>query len=135
MSWVVRWRDQTYSSLDLTLDEVEAIEKVSDLPWSLANPLARVAAARAFLAVFLMRDGLNDDQIRDQLNTLRLRDISGAFEYVPDEPDLPAPAAETGRVDPPEVTSPPPLSAGPPNGSDGHPPSPALKPSGISTPS
>lgn len=137
MSWTVRWRGQEYSSLDLTLDEVEAVEKVADLPWSVVNPLARVAAAKAYLAVFLMRDGLNDDEIRAQLGALRLRDIAAAFEYVPDEPEI-APAAEeaeeeSGALDPTNgARSSPRGSRGPRTGTTGRPTSPAAKPSATS---
>lgn len=126
MSWTVHWRGESYSSLDLTLDEVEAIENVADMPWSLVNPLAKIAAARAYLGVFLMRDGLDDAAIRAQLGALRLRDIAAAFEYVPDEPDLPRDGEATSGVDPtPEARSSPRSSRGARNGSAGRPTSPA----------
>ena len=93
MSWLIHLHGATYSSLDLTLDEVEAMERLAAQPWPLLNPMRNITAAKAYLAVFMLRDGSIDDAtIMDKLGGLTMADLVGAFEFVDDPaPAVPAP--------------------------------------------
>lgn len=129
MSWNVTLDGRTYSSLDLTLDEVEAMERLSGIAWPLLNPTRNVAAAKAFLAVFMLRDGDSDDTIMDKLGGRTLGELVGAIEWVdePATPPLPAPRKGKRRkgddgLDPtPGAASSPPGSTGEPGSTAGPP--------------
>lgn len=89
MSWIVRLGGETYSSLDLTLNEIESLETISGQPWALINPLASIRSAKAYLAIFAIREGQAEDVVAKNLESLTLREIHGAFEYVDDEAPIP----------------------------------------------
>ncbi len=97
MSWRVTLRGDTYSSLDLTLNEVEALEGIAGQSWTLMNPFASVRAAKAYLAVFAMRQGLSDEQVVDITGSLTLNEIRDAFEWVEDKAPVPAPRKGKGK--------------------------------------
>lgn len=125
MSWIIRLGDKTYDSLDLTLEEIGSLETISGQPWALINPLASIRSAKAYLAIFAIREGQSEDVVIKGLDTLTLREIRGSFEYVDDE--RPVPKAAKGRkkgktLDPTNPghtsergsTTPPANSGGPP---------------------
>lgn len=116
MSWVITFGGETYSTLDLTLDEVEALERISGEPWSLLNPIAKIGCAKAFLAVFMLRRGDDDEAIAKQLGALTLGEIVGAFEYVDDAASAPSGDGEGKGPDPTSAAvSLPPSSGGEPS--------------------
>ena len=139
MSWNVTLGGQTYSSLDLTLDEVEALERISGQPWAVINPLASVKSAKAYLAVFALREGQPDDVVVAGVSTLTLREVAGAFEWVDDE-KTPAPKKRAKGRKPAKTLDPPKPDRSSPNGSttgrsgsDGIPEQPADNASATST--
>lgn len=140
MSWKITLNGDTYSSLDLTLGEVEALERISGEPWVLINPFAKVACARAYLAVFSIRNGMSDSEVTAYVNALTLRELQDAFEWVDDKAEADPPARKGKRakgkgkeLDPTSAAhSSPRTSGGGPNGTDGHPTSPAPSGSGTS---
>jgi hypothetical protein len=87
-----RGKRATYSTDELTLDEVEDIERVSGVAWALSNPLASIKQAKGYLVVFALRDGMTEDEIEEWFDGMKLGDIAGAFEY--DDSDLLARFAE-----------------------------------------
>lgn len=126
MSWTVTYRGVTYSSLDLTLDEVEAMENIAGVSWARLNPTTNIAAAKAFLAVFLMRDGVADADLTKQLGEVTLRDLAGALVWVDDPPPVPPPTKRGKKgghaLDPTNgERSSPRGSDGAPNVTDGRP--------------
>lgn len=136
MSWLVTLRGETYSSLDLTLNEVEALETIAGQSWTVLNPFATVRAAKAYLAVFAMRQGLPDDEVATITGNLTLTEIRDSFVWVEDKPPAPPPrgkgkAAKAPKVDP---TNAAPTSSngvgGAPNVTTGRRRSPASKRSG-----
>lgn len=72
------WGD--VASDDLTLDEIERIEKLTDVPWAIGNPLASLRQAKAWFLVALMHAGASEDEATTHLAALNLRDIKGAFQ-------------------------------------------------------
>lgn len=137
MSWNVTLGGRTYSSLDLTLDEVEALERISGQPWTVINPFAGVKSAKAYLAVFAIRDGRDEAEIVKSLDSLTLRELADSFEWVDDT--KPPPKAKPGKrkgkaLDPPSADrSSPNGSTSGRSASNGPQPSPDVKPSGTST--
>ena len=87
--WTITWQGTEHSSDDFTLEELGATEKASGTPWSVSNPLREVTVARAWLAVVLVRGGMDDAEVAAQLDTLTLGRIKDAFAYVADDTDIP----------------------------------------------
>ena len=118
MTWLIRLPDGSQaSSDDLTLDDLEAIERESGAPWSTAAPLNSVPAARAHLRAAYRRAGLDPDRG----GTLTLRTIKATFEHVP---DVPWPGDDGAQDADPLDRSSPGSSPGPSAGSGGPHPSP-----------
>lgn len=87
------------STLDLTLADVELAEEVCGVPYVMLNPLASAREAKALLVVLLVRSGVDREDALAQVQALSLRQLAGAFIYVP--PDMPVPAATAEAGDPP----------------------------------
>lgn len=103
MSWNVTLdyagKRASYNTDQLTLDEIEDVERVSGTAWALSNPLASIQQAKGYLVVFALRDGMTEDQIEEWFAGMTLGDIKAAFQY--DESDLMERFAElTGQADP-----------------------------------
>lgn len=73
-----RWGD--VASDDLTLDEVERLEALTDLPWARLNPLASLRQAKAWLLVATLHAGATEDEAAGHLASLNLGAIKGAFQ-------------------------------------------------------
>lgn len=98
------------ASDDLTLDEVERIETLTDVPWAVGNPLASLRQAKAWLLVALMHAGATEAEATAHLAGLNLGGIKGAFqlhsgtaplklvddEFVPPVPPTSAPTSASG---------------------------------------
>jgi hypothetical protein len=78
------------STLDLTLADVELAEEVCGVPYVMLNPLASAREAKALLVVLLVRAGMGRDAALERAQNLNLRQLAGAFVYVPPERPLPA---------------------------------------------
>jgi hypothetical protein len=90
----------TVSTNDLTLDEVEVVERVCGVPYSLLNPLASVKVAKALFVVLAMRAGETEDAAVARLGKLSLRALHSAFTFDPGT-DGPPPATAAEVADPP----------------------------------
>lgn len=88
MSWRVRVGDTWRNTDDLTLDEVEAVEAASGVPWGFMNPLRSVSTAKAIYAAFLVSDGDSDADARTKVGALTMKTAKHTFRYVEDD-DLP----------------------------------------------
>ena len=86
MAWRIVFDGSQVVSDELTVGELEAVEKAAGAPWSLLNPLKSVQQAKAFLGVLMVRSGLTDEQMTERVGRLTLGDIKEAFQYVPDDP-------------------------------------------------
>jgi len=90
MGFIVRIPGQEeIDSADFTIDEVDQIERESEVFWILAHPWRQVKVARAFMRVAYQRHGM-DPKLADDL---RLRDLTKVFDYRPDA-DEEAPSEE-----------------------------------------
>lgn len=69
------------STGDLDLDEVELIERVSAVPYTLLNPHASVRVAKAMLVVVAMRGGMSEEAAVSLVRRMPLRGLHGAFVY------------------------------------------------------
>lgn len=88
------------STNDLTLDEVEIVERVCEVPYSLLNPLSSVKIAKALFVVLAMRAGEAEDAAIKRLGKLSLKALHGAFRFDPGEQG-PPPAVPDEVPDPP----------------------------------
>lgn len=68
------------ASDDFTLDEVERLERLTDVPWSRGNPLASLRQAKAWLLVAALHAGATEDEAAGHLASLNLGAIKGAFQ-------------------------------------------------------
>lgn len=119
MPWLVKFEGEVLNTEDLTLDELEAIETATSVPWITFNPVTSVPVAKALLALCLVKSGLSDDVAREKVGQYRVRDLKDVFELVDAGADLPGSWVD-GQPDPKaaagEATS---GSSGPGETSDG----------------
>lgn len=87
MSWLIKWDGSEMNSDDLTIADLGRVEKEADTPWSVANPFREVAVAKAFLAVAMRRSGMPDRDVTAAVDTLTLRKLKGAFQWIDDDAD------------------------------------------------
>lgn len=67
---------------ELTLDEVEIVERVGGVPWVNINPRASLRVAKALLVVMAIRAGESEDAAFKRLSKLNLKQIKRAFIFV-----------------------------------------------------
>ena len=84
-TWKVSYGGQSLLVDDLTMDELEALEQSTGVSWSLLNPHNSVAQAQGFLALLLIRDGKTDEEAREAIKAMTVRDFKGVFELVEDD--------------------------------------------------
>ena len=90
MPWKVSYDGTTFTSDDLTMVELEAVEVTSGKPWSAINPLIHVPSARALLAVLLLRQGVPDAEVSERIDVLTVGAIKKVFTWEKeDQPDVP----------------------------------------------
>lgn len=104
MSWTIRFRGIEMSSDDFTIEDLGNIERSTDTPWSIANPLAKIDVARAFLAVALIRSGKTEREMVETLRGVTAREFKRAFEFVSDKEDEP-PEDDVDPLPAPSLTS------------------------------
>ncbi len=98
-SWLLHLDDPDVpdvSTDDLTLGDVELAEEVCGVPYVLLNPHASAREAKALLVVLLIRAGVDRDTALERATKLPLRQLAGAFTYVPPTKPQPAISAEAG---------------------------------------
>ena len=88
MSWWVRVVDSWRDTDDLTVDEIVAIEAVAGEPWAFLSPMGSAPVAKALMAAFLVRDGMDDVEATAKISAMTLREIKNCFRYYEDA-DLP----------------------------------------------
>lgn len=96
MAWTISFEGQEFSSDDLTIEELEAVEKVSGEPWSMLNPIRSVASAKALLSVALIRKGLTDEEVAEKLGSLTVKDFRSVFDWQTEEGE-PGPLELAGK--------------------------------------
>ena len=86
---------------EMTLDEVEMIERVTDTPWVNLNPRASMKVAKAMVVVLAMRAGMAENEAFEQLGSMNLKSIKRTFIFVEgDAGDRPPAKADS---DPPSL--------------------------------
>jgi hypothetical protein len=86
MAWKITMNGQDFNSDDMTLGELGDVEEATGKPWSLLNPWTDVATAKAFARIALSHQGLSGDELDGAVESLTLRDVKSAFDFVEDEP-------------------------------------------------
>lgn len=96
MGWLIKIDGHEVSSDDLTLDDLDALEKATGTPWSALNPWRHATHAREFIRRALVLSGVPQEDADARADNLRLSDIKGAFDFVDDttgereaSPDIP----------------------------------------------
>jgi hypothetical protein len=105
-SWHVRLEleDQkvlTTSTDDMTLMQVDVVERVSGVPWALWDPRRSVRVAMALFVLLLVNDGTPEQQALEKVQQLTYPTLLGAFRWEPPTNPLPATAGAEERTDPP----------------------------------
>lgn len=84
-TWCITYDGQSLLVDDMTWAELEAVEQSTGVPWSLLNPLRNSAVGQALLAVLLVRQGKTDEEAREAVRALHVRDFKGVFTRVDDD--------------------------------------------------
>jgi hypothetical protein len=88
---------------ELTLDDIETVEKVCSVPWVLINPLASAKEAKGMLTVLLIRAGIPEPEALKAAGKTTLRKLAGAFTYeLPDRQPATSGQDGGGEPDPPQ---------------------------------
>lgn len=114
-AWVMRHGGVEVSTDELTLDELDVIERSCGTPYLMFHPLQSARQAKAMLAVMLIRGKVAGGMPREQAETesleaagqIQLGELHGCFDWrpptkpaAPTEPDpvppLSAPTSEAG---------------------------------------
>jgi hypothetical protein len=112
MGWLVRVPGFEFDTDDMTIAELGRVEKLSETPWSIANPFREVAVAKAFYTVALERSGMEKKDVDVTIFGLTLKDLRNAFEFVAQEGEVTS-AEEADPSDPPSPSTSPESSPGP----------------------
>lgn len=84
MAWIIEIGGGRVTSDDFTLEDLGDIEKATEQPWSLLNPLASIPVAREFLRVALRILGDGDPEATVQ--GLKAKELRSAFTFESDVP-------------------------------------------------
>jgi hypothetical protein len=66
---------------ELTLDDIETVEKVAGVPWVMINPLASAKEAKGLLTILLVRAGVAEDEALKAAGKTTLQKLAHAFTY------------------------------------------------------
>jgi hypothetical protein len=95
---------------ELTLDDIETVEKVAGVPWVMINPLASAKEAKGLLTILLVRAGVAEDEALKAAGKTTLQKLAHAFTYeMPDRQPATGSITGDGASDPPTLA---PTSAG-----------------------
>jgi hypothetical protein len=67
---------------ELTLDEVELVEKVAGVPWVAINPTNSLRCAKALFVVMAVRAGVAEDEAIKSVSSMTLKKIKRSFTFV-----------------------------------------------------
>lgn len=84
-TWQVRYEGANMLIDDLTWAEIESVEQATGVPWSMQNPFQSAAVAQAWLALLLVRQGKSDEEAREAVRAMTVRQFKGCFDRVPDD--------------------------------------------------
>ena len=119
MPYEVRIDDQWYSEDDLTVQEIEAVEATTAIPWSIINPFRSVKEYQALVGAFLLRAGKSDEEAIAWFRGRTKRQIREDLRLNEDEDDRPG--TYVGGLPDPKVDEPTTSSSGEPSDTDGPP--------------
>jgi len=99
-----RWRVElegfpAITTDELTLDDIEIVEKIAGVPWVMINPLATAKEAKGMLTVMLVRAGIPEGEALKAAGKTSLRKLATAFRYELPDRDQPATAVTSGSRD------------------------------------
>lgn len=105
MSTEFHWRVDLdgYPSIttdELTLDEVELVEKVAGVPWVAINPTNSLRCAKALFVVMAVRAGVDEDEALKSVSAMTLKKIKRSFTFVQGDAQ-PLTEADVADADPP----------------------------------
>jgi hypothetical protein len=101
MPWIVTFDGVQLDADDMTVEELGEVERISGVPWSIANPLREVKVAKAYIAVALLRTGRDKSEVASRLAALRQRDLKGVFDWREDDQEGQGEQEELDPSDPP----------------------------------
>jgi hypothetical protein len=107
MPWIVTFDGVQLDADDMTVEELGEVERISGVPWSIANPLREVKVAKAYVAVALLRAGRDKSDVAGQLTALRQRDLKGVFDWRDDDQEGQGEQEELDPSDPPPAPTSP----------------------------
>jgi hypothetical protein len=96
--------DYRMTTDDFTLDEIESMEEQTQVPWMLLDP-SNFKVARAMLIVAMIRAGVPDADVAEQMKGWTTKDMHGVFTLIPPRKTQKAPAAEVPAVPPTSASS------------------------------
>jgi hypothetical protein len=98
--------DYRMTTDDFTLDEVESIEEQTQVPWMLLDP-SNFKVARAMLIVAMIRAGIPDAEVSEQIKGWTVENLHGVFTLIPPRktPVKPAKAGAVVEVPPTSASS------------------------------
>lgn len=90
MAWVLTFDGQVYREADLTIDEAERIENITQTTWRSINPIRSAKHARAILETFLVtRAGLAPDVAAKTVGDIKVNDYLDLLSHEEEDADLP----------------------------------------------
>jgi len=84
MAWVFTVDGQKFSTADLTLDEVVAVEQATGVGWYALNPVESAAQARALLVEIYARTR-SRDEAKKIVGALTVRDAARSIDWENDD--------------------------------------------------
>lgn len=84
-TWRVSYGGAEMTLDDLTWDELEAIEASTGVPWGLLHPLKDARVAQSLLAILLVRGGKSDEDAREAVRAMTVRQFKDVFDLVDDD--------------------------------------------------
>lgn len=90
MAWKLRAPDGSWHSTeDFLFVELEAVERTTEIPWSMQNPFRSINSFRALMATVAARVGLDDADTTEWLNSMTARTMSESIELAVAEDERP----------------------------------------------
>jgi hypothetical protein len=95
MAWVLKFDGQVYREADLTIDEAERIENVTESTWRAINPIRSAKHARAILETFLVtRESMDPGAAKAKVGALKVNDYLDLITIEDEDADLPTEYAD-----------------------------------------
>lgn len=74
-----------HSTEDLTGAELQSIEEVTGISWSLQNPFRNIESYRAIVGAFALRTGMETADLVEWFNAQTARDLAAGLKVLTDE--------------------------------------------------